>query len=363
MLPRDHQRDTLADIQPPTLHAYLEYEGWSPIDELPPAGIIFGKPGVSAQILFSAQQLADYRARVEDAIFTLAEAEGRDWRETLRDVTLTDYDLIRIRLLNPPGKIDALPLNYVAQRYQAARHLLQAAACPAVQPRGFHQEPEAVPEAAQYMEQVKTGRPEPGPFVITLLSPAPEPGHQEPHFPRQVSGTLIAGLQGIHEALTDTIEGRKSGRHAFAAQIGQGVSANLCNAVAAMLDDGEINGIEVSVSKTPHSAGQSGRIAAPPIHGESRKTIEAAAKTLRIGQKRPNVNLTAIVQDWNSSGAVTLQAIVEGDLKTVRIQAPEQIMDVAIEAYEQRLAVHAAGDVAWEPRGWTLRNPTRLELK
>ena len=363
MPPRDHQRDTLADIQPHTLRAYLESEGWSPIGEQPPAGIIFGKPGVSAQILFSAQQLADYRARVEDAIFTLAETEGRDWRETLRDVTLTDYDLIRVRLLNPPGKIDAMPLDYVAQRYQAARQLLQAAACSAVQPRGFHPAPESIPEVTQYMEQVKTGRTEPGPFVIGLLSPAPQPGDNKPHFPRQVSKAMIAGLQGIHEALTDTIEGRKSGRHAFTAQIGQGVSANLCEAVADLISDGEINGIEVSVSKTPHCAGQSGRSIAPPIHGESRKIIEAAAKALRMGQKRSNVNLTAMVQNWDSSGAVTLQAIVEGDLKTVRVQAPEQIMDVAVEAYEQRLAVHAAGDLAWEPRGWTLRNPTRLKLK
>lgn len=63
------------------------------------------------------------------------------------------------------------------------------------------------------------------------------------------------------------------------------------------------------------------------------------------------------------TGPATLQAIVEGELKQVRVRLPEQIMDIAAEAYERRLAVTATGDLTRDRRGWVLYNPTRLDLK
>lgn len=74
----------------------------------------------------------------------------------LRDINLTGYDLIRVRLLNPPGKFDAMPLQYAVERYTAARNMLQAAACSAARPQQAYLTPEAIPSRRVY-EAGQTG--------------------------------------------------------------------------------------------------------------------------------------------------------------------------------------------------------------
>lgn len=62
-----------------------------------------------------------------------------------------------------------------------------------------------------------------------------------------------------------------------------------------MMNDGEIDGVEVSVSWALERPRPGGRVKCPQIHGEDRKALESAARYLRVGQEHPAVKLQCFI--------------------------------------------------------------------
>jgi len=141
---------------------------------------------------------------------------------------------------------------------QHARNLLASAACAALDPRrAYHLG--KFQQAEDYMRRVRLGQTEHGSFVVTLLAPIPPalsaieqrslwPDLEKEPYERQVTRILAQALRSAHSAVVASNRG--IGLTAFTDAVSQGVSANLCEAVASIIDQADGADLSVTWAKT-----------------------------------------------------------------------------------------------------------------
>ena len=148
-------------------------------------------------------------------------------------------------------------------------------------------------KAAAHVEKVRLGQTEPGSFVVNMLVPVspsltePEPTQLpllEP-FERWATRMLVSGLRASREATVLVNRGEEI--RAFEERIGKGVSANLCQATANLINTG--SGLDVSVSwaltRQPHEY-QTDERAVVAFAPSDAPVLQEAARILGDRQER-----------------------------------------------------------------------------
>ena len=316
--------------------------------------------------------LADYERRIGEILETLSGVEERDSRAILRDVSLAEFDLVRVRL--PEATVNgSVPIATGVALFQESRNLLLAAACSAFRPqRAFRAGRNQ--EASNYMNTVRFGQTEMGSFVANLLSPVPpnligqaglSPGFAPESFARRVTRKLVSGLRSAREVVTSVNRGDDIS--AFEQKVPQGVSANLCDAIANLLNYDNRQSLDVSVSwslirEPPESRAQ-------VVFKESDFfVLKEASRILKDRQERPNERVEGYVHALarglrQNQGRVTLKAVVDGTMSSVRVDfAPSDYSRIA-EAHHQRRVVSLEGDMRRDGQRWVLDNPRDLEVE
>ncbi|MCY4376182.1 MAG: hypothetical protein OXC31_20700, partial [Spirochaetaceae bacterium] len=242
------------------VHAYLRANGWIPTDSprRETADIyVWPEDDQEAAIVPASEEYADYGTRIYQIAEQLGHVEGREMFSVLTDLCLAESDLVRVRL--PHAYEDnTAKLTDGAAVLDEARGLLLAAACSADRPQRMYRAGRNK-KAADYLSNVRLGQTEPGSFVINLLSPVPPrlaeqatlfpdeslgPVVEEP-FERNVTRMLVSGLSASRKAM-DRVNRGVAGISEFENRLAEGVSANLCRAIARLTEVGR--GLEVSVS-------------------------------------------------------------------------------------------------------------------
>ncbi|MEU4100161.1 hypothetical protein [Streptomyces tanashiensis] len=262
----------LERLRPRDVERYLRQRGWSPS----------GRVRYSARwerewdgrprrvLLPMDSELADYADRMADLIGALAELEGRPPAAVHQDLTLSGLDVQYIRTM-PRTPSGTIPVQAAVLAVTSARDLLMAAACDTVLdgPRLVH--PRRKPQRAKdFVDRARFGPSAPGSYVFQVQVPLPEErpqGHlfedvpewdmaPEP-FARRVSRRMYEAVSAARLAAYDADD--LDDADPFTSAVDEGVSADLCEALAGMgghdgregRGEGPLHGFSLSFGWSP----------------------------------------------------------------------------------------------------------------
>lgn len=369
-----YDQDALSAVAVRSLHAYLRQHGWEKIEAFGDKGIVYGATNRPEVVVPESTAYADYVQTVGKIITILADMESRSETAVLRDLTIADLDLIRVRA--PEADDDgSLPLDKGVDIIKQSRDALLAAACAVSKPQrvfraGSNQ------EAKSYLESVRLGQTERGSFVVSLLSPVPPslaetgagtqiplwPEIQEEPFERRVTRTFMTALREMKFAISQVDSGE--GISAFDERVARGVSSNLCAAVASLIKDGE--GLDVSTSWALTRPGPEAvhRVSFVP---DDAATLEEAARELKNREPRANEKLEGPVTRLTrgpdaEEGQVTIQAWIDDKPTSVRVDFGSADYGQIVSAHNERKIVSLTGDLDREGARWVLKNPRSLDV-
>lgn len=360
---------SLGAISPRSLYAYLTAQGWAHAGAFGHKGDFYSLEGAPRVVVPATADFADYSEIVSQVIKVVAKAEERSELSVYRDLTVADIDLIRVRA--PEAQDDgSITVEAGVEFVQQSRDLLLAAACSAAKPQRAYRAGKNK-EANDYLKDVRLGQTEHGSFVLTLISPVPPsltgqgtfwPEMAEETFNRKVTRTLSTALGAIKEAVALTNRGR--GIDAFEERVRLGVSANLCDATAKLITDG--NGLDVSLTWALTRPAPSRRAEYKFSRSEA-ETLKEAAKVLREREPIPDEQVIGFVtalarENEASQGRATIKAPVEDKLSSVRVDFGPEQYGAIVEAHRDRRPVSLQGDLEREGQRWRLRNPRDLEI-
>jgi hypothetical protein len=174
-------------------------------------------------------------------------------QEILNDLSLPPADKLRLRLQSRDAESGSLPLNEGLNLWQGGHDLLLAAACSAHQPQAYYPR-QSFSVAQEYLRQCRMGQTELGSYVATIIAPVPpelspsllgdfedlDNVTGEP-YERRVTLTLMQGLQTIREAI------ERGESESLLHGASRGVSANLCEALAAMSPADPMGNLNISM--------------------------------------------------------------------------------------------------------------------
>ena len=222
-------------------------------------------------------------------------------------------------------------------------------------------------EAADYLRQVRLGQTEQGSYVVTLLTPViPPPMRQVGLFDsktddnapigRRITRHLIEALTAAQEAAERTSAGDAA---AFSETVKRGASANLCDALATLIEP--FGGIDIGLTwartwpeKTVRETFCFGPSDAP--------ILREAAQRFRASEPKLDVFLVGRIQrlerdDAETDGTVTLRTYVDERVVSIRVDLDQYDYDRAIQAHRNNSPVVMKGDLERFRNRWHLRDP------
>jgi hypothetical protein len=227
----------------------------------------------------------------------------------------------------------------------------------------------------EYLSRVRMGQTERGSYVLTILSPvapalAPEGelplGLAPPEpYERQVIRTLAEGLAAMEQAARQAAS--SGGMAAFEHAVGLGVSANLCEAVAGLSAVSPADGLDIRIAWSRTRPAEPSIPSRIVLGSDSIPLIQEAARLFKDTAPVEDVEIQGFVTRLargprEPSGDVTLEGLVDGQLRRAVVELGEGIYSQAVQAHEQRQRVACAGDLVKERGGFRLQNPRHFRV-
>ena len=353
--------------------AYLRGRQWRPDGTYFDTGIIWRTETGSPKIVLPlSNDLDDYAQVIADAIATLSRYEERPQQQILRDIEESTADLIRIILNGADTEDGAVPLEEATQLVIHARDMMLSAACSAVQPRPVFLGRKPA-EATDYLKSVRLAQTERGSFVLALRSEVPPllgvgqttlfpevASETSEPFERKVTLTLATALTETRNALQETIATGEIGR--FYKGVEDGISANLCEAVAALVLPDRDRDVTVRIAwsptrPAPRNSPNTVRFSSDvlPILREVARVLKEKAMYSGFPVTGSVVRLSRDAVD--GAGEVTIVGFVEGVARRIKMVLKESDYALAIQAHQETRLVSMEGELVRSGNSYTLLSP------
>jgi hypothetical protein len=225
------------------------------------------------------------------------------------------------------------------------------------------------------MRRVKLGQTEHGSFVVTLLSPVPpllDPALGATHrsawaslndepLERMVTRRLMEALEASRNAAEMALSGDAA---AFEKAVAAGVSANLCEAVAGLIEQSDGLDVSLTWARTRPAPEAQRKVA---FSSKDAEILKEAARTFRQRQPRADVTLFGLVHKLKVTqgeveGVVTLKAMVDDRVQPVGAVLDQANYSVAVRAHAARTPVIVTGDLERVGHRWQMTNVNVREL-
>jgi hypothetical protein len=337
---------------PAELSTYLRARGWRLSSRTETAAYWTTMIGADELELLQPldRGLRDYTLRVADAISLLAKVEERSELDILREVSESTWDVHTLRLFPADESAGLIGLEDGVLAYECLRSMVSAAAYPV-----FSRQPRAVQPArkpqgmTEFLRSVRVGPAVEGSFVMTVHTPVPPRLSDQPVPPaepvpesdepieRQVSLAMYRAVQAAHQA-ADAALLSTDGLELFTAAVNNGVSANLCEALAGFGGHGGGNPFDFALCL---AASRPSPSVMPPIrfHRHHLPVLKEAAAELRARTPEDDVAVVGDVvrlhREGSSGGEITLVGKVE-DSDVLR----RMWMELSTDEYELAMAAH-----------------------
>lgn len=355
--------DALRAISPSALAAFARREGWSKCEAYGGHADVYGGADRQEIILPRTDRLADYASVVSQLIGIFAETINRDEFATYRDLVGSDRDVVRVRTFGADDDGSVI-LDSGVTIVANARDMLLAAACAVRTPQPYYRAG-ANKEANDYMRRVKLGQTEHGSFVVTLLAPVPPllqpqldpswPNLDDDPMERIVTRRLMSSLDASRNAAELALSGDSA---AFENAVSSGVSANLCEAVASLIEQSHRLEISVTWALTRPVPEVERRVTFSESDAE---ILKEAARTFRLRQPKEGMTLFGtvhkLVRDQSDpEGTVTIKTMVDDKPQSVSALLNALDYSVAVQAHESKKPVIMGGDLKRVGQRWQLTN-------
>lgn len=354
------------------LKSYLDAQGWALVDRIGDKALVY-RPGdgsgESVEILVPARDdLGDYALRIAEAVRILADVEQRSALAVYGDITVSGLDVVRLRAATADAD-GAIAIEEGVTLYREAENLMLSAACAAVDPRrNYHLR--KVTEATDYLKSVRLGPSERGSYVLTVFSPVqPRLGGQqrlefgdEP-FSRTVTLRLADALGAAKRAADRAVS---DGAFApFDAAVAEGVSANLCEAVARLAEAARGIDIGLSWARTRPAGRRNQRFHFSPDVAD---VLREAASVFRRSEPLTDERLSGFVIALDRpvehfDGSATLRVLLEDKPKRVRVRFEQSVYAQVIRAFQEKLVLSLRGDLYPVGQRWEIRNPREIRVE
>lgn len=315
---------------------------------------------------------ADYKRRLLEMLAVLADVMHRSPESLLREVVVADQDVVRLRAIGPSLAEGRVSVSAGARLVDSTRELLLAAACSAVHPKPAFQG-RRYEEARGFLDRIKLAPPESGSFVIYAMTPVGRAACE-------TDGTMGVAVPFARRATT--MLGTALNRAAEAAQAAaidssydglldsaeQGVSANLCAAIADFVDGEVVTELEASVR-------WAGSRPLPGIGVVQRTFTRESAEVLREAAARiravaPREDFTAIgsvirleSHDAEEGGTAYLAAQVDGKPRSVRVVMGAEDYRLATRSHtERQTLLSCEGELVFRGRAAELDHVRDVEI-
>jgi hypothetical protein len=376
MADRSNDLATIAALSPNHIGAYLSAKGWAD-------GGVFGAHGrlyrrelgddKQELVLPTRSSLTDFTKRMSELVEELARAENRPPGIVLFDLTLTGFDVIRVRSRDADD-YGSMRFAEGIQLCEEARNLLVACARAASAHRPHKawkgRRPESINE---YLQRVRLGQTEKSSFSLIILSPYSFDATSHPQislfaqdaFGRRVTRKFATAIRAIEVALAEAIPDPIP---AFEHAVEAGVSADLCQALGNLADNDV--GIEVSLSWSPAkpvvSAFSPSGVQLTLTPREA-AVLKEVARVFAREEPEPDTLIEGIITKISEDphtfdGATTIEAAVEGRLRRVQVQFNPADREVLIEAFKRRTPVRMEGELISEANRLKLTSPRGLTI-
>jgi hypothetical protein len=362
--------EALRAVAPAALAAFARQAGWTRTEAFGAHADVYAADGRPEIVIPRSNQVGDYASVVSRLLSTFADVFATDELGVYRDLAIADHDVIRVRAVG--GAEDgSVPIEDGVVLVGQAREMLLAAACATKVPQPLYRAG-ANREATEYMRRVRLGQTEHGSFVVTLLSPV-SPALQPPLDPawaaledepieRQVTRRLVGALEASRAAAERVVSG--DAVEAFEAAVAEGVSANLCEAMADMIERAELIEVSVTWAKTRPTPEVRRRIS---FSRSDADVLREVGRVFRERQPRPDVTLFGSVvrlrrEDAEADGQVTFKALIDDREQSVVAILDQANYGVAVRAHGERNPVVLRGDLARVGQRWRVVNASIREL-
>jgi hypothetical protein len=308
------------------------------------------------------RRLRDFPLRMYDLLRTLATVQDRPLPVVLADLTNTGADRMIFRLL-PAGPPGTIPLFHGVEAVRGVQELIMAATYASTAERPEPVQGRRSPQVRDFAREVRLGTPQAGSWVISAEVDIPGPGAEgddvpevetdahsdgsEP-FARRVSLQLHGGVRAAFLAAGEAL--REDSTDPFLRRVQDGVSANLCDALASVGRDDTPFEVRFAWAQ---------RLPPPPIdtgslHFDQQliRTIRSAGKMLRTALPDGPVEVIGLVTQLHRERQGTGSANVSGRVRTrygevdqrVTVRLTPMQHETAIRAYEGQRYIRVVGE-------------------
>ncbi len=366
---------SLADITPEDLRLYLQGARWT--EEIVSDYLAVWKQEALERELYVPRSIAarDYRTQLGIVLGLLADVEDRQPIQVATDVRYTGADVMRLRI--DTTAVDRSTISFVkaAEIIAESKVMLMSAARAAVHPQNFFSARPPL-EVSEYLETTRLGQTEPGSFVFTIVSPVtyrpaqvaaqemagPDEARQIP-FARRVTETLSKSLHGIREAATPRDRDLSA---IFEDLVEEGVSANLCDALAVIANSSTDRAVELDFSWSAKAPRPQPRTTVT-VPAMITSVLSDMSKHLKAIAPEPGYEVLGRVERLSDvePGAgfdLALRATVEGRERLLALELTAEERDVASTAWSTGRTVYTRGTLDKRFRPYRLLQPEVFEL-
>ena len=370
------------------LGAYLHSQGWTETEIIEDRAAYWLKRNDEGEefeaLVPQKASLGDYTLRVAQLLQTLSIVESRSESEIYTDIQNTQTDTIRLRFISSVFDSGTVPLAEATQMIESVRELTLAAACAAVTPRAVYAKRKPQ-EAMDFLKKVRLGQTERGSFILSLHAAVPpryrlsereqtvldlgdaglaDAERDEP-FGRRVTLTLARGLRA---ALHATLRAQSKGDFApFEEAVAQGVSANLCDALADLGLETSTQTISIEFQWSPTRALLRPAPRTVELQTDHFIALRDAARQFREIEPLKAYEVYGYVirldrKEGELAGQITLSDYSENKPRRVRILLEDADYQTALRANGDGLLVQCAGELTREGVSYLLKNPRSFAL-
>ncbi|GII25501.1 hypothetical protein [Planosporangium mesophilum] len=372
--------EALAARDPSQIALYLRSRGWSPS---PAAGGTLWQLemlGGEVEALVPANNgMKGYAGFIRQLLDLLEEVEQRSQLEIFRDISTAAADVQYVRTM-PNSPAGTIPINDASQILENIRQWVLAAAVAISSPlRKAVQSAKKPTAALEFMRMVRLGPSYEGSYIWSVEVPLPprvgqeilpieqpEIQYQALPFERKVSQFLYTATTKAYSA-AELVVRQDEGLDAFTSQVDQGVTANLCEALAGLAGE-SANPFQLTfqwaISRPVEPT--------PPIRFDPPviQVLSQAAKEMRARTPEEDVRIIGSVvrlhRESNfGAGEVSIAGVMEGDsserLWRVWVELSESDYALAISAHNSGDLVSVRGDLSRRGNRSTIHRVSAFE--
>lgn len=370
----DEYMAALAELAPREVANYLTGSGWRPQEELGRATLWeLTDDGERYEALVPRDPgVRDYVVRMLQLLQILAAVENRPNSQILRDLTRADADIqyVQTHPRTPPGTI---PVSDAAAALEGVRELMIAGAYGVVSPPSLVLPRRKARQVEDFPRLARVGPSMEGSYIISVEIPLDTEEAlfpAAPPFGRRVLLRLYDTIRTAYDAANEALE--ISELSPFSERVGEGISTNLCRALARFGGEQQDRPFEVRFS---WAATLPTGVATPPVRFTEHMVTVLAQAEEDLGERsmtersvvvRGMVWRTERIRPTDPGWVVVRGTATTRDRRLHRrlvwIQLDPDEFSVALQASDRGLTVEADGVLVRTGQRTELRRPGRLRI-